>query len=121
MLYRYDDSKPIELLIESDEDTNDSLALKYLRKSACYNYVDAIYFMGQAFEKGFLGQPMDPWQAYQYYMKAAEMDHPEAMVDLSRTYFQGIPGRLAIQHDFAFKWCKRSADLGFDKAEYVLG
>lgn len=108
-------------MIAIEGDSNDSLALKYLKKSAHFGYVDAIYFMGQAFEKGIMGQSVDPWEAYQYYMKASEMNHPEAMLDLSRTYFQGIPGLLTCQKDFAFKWCKRAADLGYDQAEYTLG
>jgi TPR repeat protein len=97
------------------------MALKYLKKSADIGYPDAIYFMGQVSETGSLGQLCDSWQAYQYYMKAAEVDHAGAMLDLSRLYFHGISGLLASQKDLAFKWCKRSADLGFDQAEYVLG
>lgn len=97
------------------------MALKYLKKSAEIGYPDAIYFMGQVSETGMLGQLCDPWQAYQYYMKAAEVNHAGAMLDLSRLYFHGISGLLASQKDLAFKWCKRSADLGFDQAEYVLG
>ncbi|KAI9361293.1 hypothetical protein BD770DRAFT_317361 [Pilaira anomala] len=100
---------------------NYSLALKYLKKSAHHGYADAIYFMGQVSERGMLGQLCDSWQAYQNYMKAAEVNHAGAMLDLSRLYSQGIPGLLAAQKDIAFKWCKRSADLGFDQAEYVLG
>ncbi|GAA5805837.1 hypothetical protein HPULCUR_011363 [Helicostylum pulchrum] len=100
---------------------NYSLALKYLKKSAHHGYPDAIYFMGQVSEKGILGQLCDSWQAYQNYMKAAEVNHAGAMLDLSRIYSHGIPGLLAAQKDIAFKWCRRSADLGFDQAEYVLG
>ncbi|KAI7893513.1 uncharacterized protein EV154DRAFT_416719 [Mucor mucedo] len=100
---------------------NYSLALKYLKKSAERGYPDAIYFMGQVSETGMLGQLCDSWQAYQHYMKAAEVKHAGAMLDLSRIYSQGISGLLAAQKDMAFKWCKRSADLGFDQAEYVLG
>lgn len=100
---------------------NYSLALKYLKKSAHHGYPDAIYFMGQVSEKGILGQLCDSWQAYQNYMKAAEVNHAGAMLDLSRIYSHGIPGLLAAQKDMAFKWCRRSADLGFDQAEYVLG
>ncbi|KAI8642029.1 hypothetical protein BD408DRAFT_417227 [Parasitella parasitica] len=105
----------------AQETANNSLALEYLKKSAHHGYPDAIYFMGQVSEKGMLGQLHDAWQAYQHYMRAAEVDHAGAMLDLSRIYCQGISGLLAIQKDIAFKWCRRSADLGFDQAEYVLG
>ncbi|KAI8341548.1 hypothetical protein BD560DRAFT_493395 [Blakeslea trispora] len=106
---------------KSTEGDNHAFALKYLKKSAQYRYPDAMYFMGQIFENGKLGQLSDIWQAYQYYSRAAEFKHPGAMLDLSRLYCQGIPGLLAAQNDIAFKWCKHSADLGFDQAEYVLG
>lgn len=115
------DNKSIEAIIAVEGETNESVALKYLKKSAHFGNVDAIYFMGQAFEKGMLGQTVDLWQAYQYYMKAAEMNHPEAMFALSQTYFRGISGLLVPQKDFAFRWCKRSADIGLDEAEYMLG
>ncbi|KAI8967816.1 hypothetical protein BDF20DRAFT_788837, partial [Mycotypha africana] len=104
-----------------DSALNNKLALNYLRKSADFGYADAIYFMGQVYETGMLGQLCDVWQAFQFYTKAADVDHAGAMLDLSRIYCQGIPSLLAAQHELAFKWCKRSADLGFDQAEYVLG
>ena len=106
---------------DSPGKVNYSLALKYLKKSAHHGYADAIYFMGQVAETGMLGQLCDSWQAYQQYMKAADINHAGAMLDLSRIYSQGISGLLAAQNDMAFKWCKRAADLGFHQAEYVLG
>lgn len=121
MFYRYVDEASKTPIHNTKEKVNYSLALKYLKKSAHHGYPDAIYFMGQVSETGMLGQLQDSWQAYQHYMKAAEVNHAGAMLDLSRIYCQGISGLLAIQKDIAFKWCKRSADLGFDQAEYVLG
>ncbi|CAO0791304.1 unnamed protein product [Mucor circinelloides] len=120
-IQRYVDEASKTPIHNTKEKVNYSLALKYLKKSAHHGYPDAIYFMGQVSETGMLGQLQDSWQAYQHYMKAAEVNHAGAMLDLSRIYCQGISGLLAIQKDIAFKWCKRSADLGFDQAEYVLG
>ncbi|GAN00998.1 hypothetical protein MAM1_0004d00427 [Mucor ambiguus] len=120
-IQRYVDEASKTPIHNTKERVNYSLALKYLKKSAHHGYPDAIYFMGQVSETGMLGQLQDSWQAYQHYMKAAEVNHAGAMLDLSRIYSQGISGLLAIQKDMAFKWCKRSADLGFDQAEYVLG
>lgn len=77
--------------------------------------------MGQISEIGMLGQQSDAWTAYQHYLKAAEANHAGAMLDLSRMYLEGIPGLLASQKTIAFKWCKRSAELGYAQAEYVLG
>ncbi|KAI7908092.1 uncharacterized protein BX663DRAFT_426006 [Cokeromyces recurvatus] len=106
---------------EFDCIVNYPLALTYLKKSCQKGYPDALYFMGQILETGKLGQLSDSWQAYQYYVKAADADHVGAMLDLSRIYSQGIPGLLAAQKEIAFKWCSKAADLGFDQAEYVLG
>jgi TPR repeat protein len=100
---------------------NHGLALHYLKKSAHYGYPDALYFMGQVHEMGLLGQLQDSWQAYQYYIRASEVNHAGAMLDLAIIYTRGIPGFLSAQNDIAFKWCKKSADLGFDQAEYTLG
>ncbi|KAI8889828.1 HCP-like protein [Backusella circina FSU 941] len=100
---------------------NHGLALHYLKKSAHYGYPDALYFMGQVHEVGLLGQLQDSWQAYQYYVRASEVNHAGAMLDLAIIYTRGIPGFLSAQNDIAFKWCKKSADLGFDQAEYTLG
>ncbi|CEP18499.1 hypothetical protein [Parasitella parasitica] len=120
-IQRYVDEGVKTPICDTKEKANNSLALEYLKKSAYYGYPDAIYFMGQVSEKGMLGQLPDAWLAYQHYVRAADVDHAGAMLDLSRIYCQGISGLLAIQKDIAFKWCKRSADLGFDQAEYVLG
>lgn len=111
----------VSTAIEDDSKVNYSLALQYLKKSAHLGYPDAIYFMGQVSELGMLGQLCDSWQAYQHYVKAADVNHAGAMLDLSRIYSHGISGLLAAQKDIAFKWCKKSADLGFHQAEYVLG
>ncbi|CEI92652.1 hypothetical protein RMCBS344292_06906 [Rhizopus microsporus] len=106
---------------DSSITTNYSQALEYIKKSANYGYPDAVYLMGQISEIGMLGQQSDAWTAYQHYLKAAEANHTGAMLDLSRMYLEGIPGLLASQKTIAFKWCKRSAELGFAQAEYVLG
>ncbi|KAI8971060.1 hypothetical protein BDB01DRAFT_812595 [Pilobolus umbonatus] len=110
--------KPSDLL---EKTVNFKSAMECLHKSALYGYPDALYFLGHIFETGLLDQPIDIWKSYTYYTKAAEKNHAGAMLDLSRMYSEGLPGLIAPQKDMAFKWCKRSADYGFEQAEYVLG
>ncbi|KAI8391248.1 uncharacterized protein BYT42DRAFT_542836 [Radiomyces spectabilis] len=100
---------------------DDSLSLQYLRKAVNLGYIDAIYRMGHIYKQGALGQPCDPWQGFQYFVKAAEKDHEGAKLELSAMYMEGIRGYLAPQHDMAYKWCTSAADGGCLRAQYMLG
>ncbi|KAI9312001.1 hypothetical protein BX666DRAFT_1991829 [Dichotomocladium elegans] len=100
---------------------NDVLALRYLKQAVQAGLVDAVHRMGEVYTHGELGQPKDPWQGYQCFMKAADEYHPMAMLELAKLYARGIRGFLNAQPQCAFRWCQRAAERGLTEAEYTLG
>lgn len=113
--------RDIENIPASITDKDEMIAFRLLKKSAQCGYVEAIYRMGQVFTHGLLGQPQDPWQGYQHFVKAAEEKHKGAMLELAQVFERGIPDHLEAQPTQAFRWCKKAADTGYTEAEYVLG
>ncbi|KAI8092551.1 uncharacterized protein BX664DRAFT_260654 [Halteromyces radiatus] len=101
---------------------NVGMAMHYLVKSQQSGWIDAYYQLGIVYEQGALDQPCDLTKAFEYYTKAAEDGHAQAMLALSRFYSQGIPGLSIPPHpSLAFKWCQRAASYGLTQAEYTLG
>ncbi|KAI9302238.1 hypothetical protein BJ944DRAFT_185433 [Cunninghamella echinulata] len=101
---------------------NVSMAMYYLCKAQRSGFIEAYYQLGKVYEQGLLDQPRDVAKAFEHYNKAAEEDHDQAMLALSRFYYHGIPDIGLMPHyALAFKWCQRSAKKGLPQAEYVLG
>lgn len=98
------------------------MAMYYLCKSQRSGYIEAYYQLGKVYEQGLLDQPRDMIKAFDNYNKAAEEDHDQAMLAISRLYYHGVPELgLTPHYPLAFKWCQRSARKGLPQAEYVLG
>ncbi|KAI8146044.1 hypothetical protein BJV82DRAFT_576369 [Fennellomyces sp. T-0311] len=102
-------------------DKDDTRAFRYLKQAVQFNLAEAVCRMGQVYTYGLLKQPSDPWQGYQYFVKAAEEGYDLAMLELAKVYAKGIHGYLAQQPDTAFRWCQRAAERGLKDAEYTLG
>ncbi|KAI7877821.1 hypothetical protein K492DRAFT_238934 [Lichtheimia hyalospora FSU 10163] len=107
--------------VKTSAERNDVMAFRYLKQAVQAGLVGAVHRMGQVHTHGLLGQPQDPWQGYQCFVKAADDNHPKAMLDLANVYVQGIPSYLNPQPENAFRWCQRAADRGLKEAEYLLG
>ncbi|RIB23852.1 kinase-like domain-containing protein [Gigaspora rosea] len=65
--------------------------------------------LGYNYELGN-GVKKDEKKAFEYYMKAAELENSDAMNDVSLCYKQGIG--VVRNYQKSFEYCKRSADLG---------
>ncbi|ORY95365.1 hypothetical protein BCR43DRAFT_505882 [Syncephalastrum racemosum] len=109
----------IQCPISDTVDINE--AMRYLKKAARLNYMDALHRIGLVHKYGLLQQPHDPWQGYQCFVKAAEEGHAGAMLELAKVHAEGITGYLMPQPDTALRWCQRAAERGYSEAEYLLG
>lgn len=70
---------------------------------------------GLIYEKG-KGRPVDFAKAADYYLRAAEQGHIQAMVQLADVSLNGLHDK-----DKALSWYKKAADLGDRDALYQLG
>jgi len=52
---------------------------------------------------------------------AAQQNHPAACFALTAWYLVGSPGILPQSDTEAYLWAKKSAEMGFPKAEYACG
>ena len=96
-------------------------AVKYYKKASDLGMPTATFRLGNIYEGGHLGTEIDVWKAYKLYVKAAELNHEGAMLELSRLYKDGIPDYLGAHPDMAYKWCKKAAENGNEIAAYTMG
>lgn len=80
--------------------------------SAAQNGIGNLYLNGWGVAK-------DNAKAFEWFLKSAEMDHPESQYEVSYMYYKGI----GVNKDSAkaFYWAQRGAILGSAKAQYTLG
>ncbi len=64
-------------------------ALLILNKACKEGVAEAQFLMGNAFKIGEFGLAADPEKAFEWYEKAAEQKHPEAMLLVSESYEKG--------------------------------
>jgi TPR repeat protein len=83
-----------------------------------YVYAEAHYAIAKLYWLG-QGTPRDYYRAYDWLLKAAELNHAGAMGKLGYLYTDGI----AVQQDFsqAFEWYSKAAKLGDVDALYNIG
>ncbi|TFY79882.1 hypothetical protein EWM64_g4129 [Hericium alpestre] len=100
----------------------DPLKAKELYTRAAYlGYTQSQYKLGQCYEYGALGSPVDPRRSIAWYTKAAEKGNSEAELALSGWYLTGSEGVLKQSDSEAYLWARRAANKGLSKAEYAVG
>jgi TPR repeat protein len=94
-------------------------ALLLARQSASMNSAFGQLMMGYLFEAGLAGEPSDDVKAFNWYMLAAEQNHPEALNTVGKCYFNGDGVQLDKRK--AFEYFQRSANLKYSDALVNLG
>ena len=92
----------------------------YIR-AAYLGYTESQYKLGQCYEYGALGCPVDLCRSIAWYTKAAEKGNSEAELALSGWYLTGSEGVLKQSDSEAYLWARRAANKGLSKAEYAVG
>ncbi|KAF4429602.1 hypothetical protein F53441_14002 [Fusarium austroafricanum] len=100
---------------------DDNHAAELFTQAAELGHPEANYRLGDAYEHGLLNCPRDPALSVHFYTGAAERGHAGAMMGLCAWYMVGAPPILEKDEEEAYEWARRSADLGFVKAQYAVG
>ncbi|KAK5624672.1 hypothetical protein RRF57_000388 [Xylaria bambusicola] len=100
---------------------DESYAAELFTQAAELGHPEAGYRMGDAYEHGKLGCPLDPALSVHFYTGAAERGHAAAMMGLCAWYLVGAEPILEKDEEEAYEWARRSAELGFVKAQYTVG
>ncbi|KAH9955594.1 hypothetical protein BC827DRAFT_1141133 [Russula dissimulans] len=96
-------------------------AKEYFSRAAYLGYTQSQHKLGQCYEFGALGCPVDPRRSIAWYTKAAEKGNSEAELALSGWYLTGSEGVLKQSDSEAYLWARRAANKGLAKAEYAVG
>lgn len=100
---------------------DESYAAELFTQAADLGHPEANYRMGDAYEHGKLNCPRDPALSVHFYTGAAERGHAAAMMGLCAWYMVGAEPILEKDEEEAYEWARRSAELGYVKAEYAVG
>ncbi|GJN72934.1 chitin synthase activator [Purpureocillium lilacinum] len=98
-----------------------SYAAELFTQAADLGHPEANYRMGDAYEHGLLSCPRDPALSVHFYTGAAERGHAAAMMGLCAWYMVGAAPILEKDEEEAYEWARRSAELGYVKAQYAVG
>ncbi|KAJ2175772.1 hypothetical protein GGH18_000824 [Coemansia sp. RSA 530] len=90
-------------------------------KAGKLGYVPSQVRLGQAYEYGSLGCPVDSRRSIGWYTRAAEKNDADAELALSGWYLTGAEPHLPQNDVEAFLWARRAADRKLAKAEYAVG
>ncbi|KAI1143593.1 HCP-like protein [Hypoxylon sp. FL0543] len=100
---------------------DESYAAELFTQAAELGHAEASYRMGDAYEHGKLNCPRDPALSVHFYTGAAERGHAAAMMGLCAWYMVGAEPILEKDEEEAYEWARRSAELGYVKAQYAVG
>ncbi|KAK1488188.1 hypothetical protein CCUS01_14792 [Colletotrichum cuscutae] len=96
-------------------------AAELFTAAAELGHPEANFRMGEAYEHGKLSCPRDPALSVHFYTGAAERGHAGAMMGLCAWYMVGAEPILEKDEEEAYEWARRSAEMGFVKAQYAVG
>ncbi|KAK1757500.1 hypothetical protein QBC47DRAFT_296543 [Echria macrotheca] len=100
---------------------DESYAAELFTQAADLGHAEANYRMGDAYEHGRLNCPRDPALSVHFYTGAAERGHAAAMMGLCAWYMVGAEPILEKDEEEAYEWARKSAELGYVKAQYAVG
>jgi TPR repeat protein len=83
-------------------------------------YSDALFKLGQAYERGHDGLPKDSALAFESFLRSAEMGHARAQLRVGFYYDAGL-GLPSANATFAANWYRKAAEQGEPKAMFSLG
>ncbi|ROT40029.1 HCP-like protein [Sodiomyces alkalinus F11] len=100
---------------------DEAYSAELFTQAAELGHPEANFRMGEAYEHGKLGCPRDPALSVHFYTGAADKGHAGAMMGLCAWYMVGAPPILEKDEEEAYEWARRSAELGYVKAQYAVG
>ena len=95
--------------------------MQLLTRAADLNYKFSQFKLGQAYEQGALGLPVNARMSIAWYSKAAMQEEHQSELGLSGWYLTGFEGVLQQNDTEAYLWARKAAQAGLAKAEYAMG
>lgn len=98
-------------------------AFSLFRQAAELGYKFSQFRLGQAFEYGLLGCPVDPRLSIGWYTKAAAQEEHQSELALSGWYLTGVEGILGQSDTEAYLWARKAAcaEPPLPKALFAMG
>jgi TPR repeat protein len=96
-------------------------ATELLAQASELGYAPSAFKLGECYEYGKMGCPVDAALSIHYYNIAAQQGHREACFALTAWYLVGADGVLPQSDTEAYLWAKKAADQNLAKAQYALG
>ena len=102
---------------------NDQYALNLFKKAAELHYKYSQLKLGQCYEYGHFGCPIDARCSIAWYSRAAALGEHEAQLSLSGWYLTGSQGILEQSDAEAYLWARKAAvaEPALPKAMYAMG
>jgi len=91
---------------------DEAYAAQLFTQSADLGHVEANYRLGDSYEHGKLSCPKDPALSVHFYTRAAEREHPFAMMALCAWYMVGAEPVLEKDENEAYEWARKAAETG---------
>ncbi|KAF9698620.1 hypothetical protein EKO04_003834 [Ascochyta lentis] len=102
---------------------DESYSLQLFMQAADLGYKFSQFRLGQAYEYGLLGCPIDPRTSIGWYTKAAAQEEHQSELALSGWYLTGIEGVLQQSDTEAYLWARKAAcaEPPLPKALFAMG
>ncbi|KAL4772709.1 hypothetical protein BDW60DRAFT_35056 [Aspergillus nidulans var. acristatus] len=100
---------------------DEAYASQLLHQASELGYKFSQFRLGQAYEYGQLGCPVDARQSIMLYSAAAAQGEHQSELALSGWYLTGAEGILQQSDTEAYLWARKAAASGLAKAEYAMG
>lgn len=112
----YETAQPNDTIIRDEQ-----YAFQLFQQAADLGYKFSQYRLGNAYEFGHMGCPIDPRMSIVWYSKAAQQNEHQAELSLSGWYLTGSENVLGQSDTEAYLWAQKAAKAGLAKAEYAMG
>lgn len=102
---------------------DEAYALQLFVQAADLGYKFSQFRLGQAYEYGLLGCPIEPRKSIGWYTKAAAQEEHQSELALSGWYLTGIEGVLQQSDTEAYLWARKAAcaEPPLPKALFAMG
>lgn len=100
---------------------DEGYASQLFHQAAELGYKFSQFQLGNAYEYGLLGCPIDNRVSIIWYTRAAAQGEHQSELSLSGWYLTGSEGILQQNDTEAYLWARKAATSGLAKAEYAMG
>lgn len=100
---------------------DDKYAAQLFEKAARLGYKFSQFRLGEAFEHGLLGLPVDQRSSIAWYTKSAAQEEHQSELALSGWYLTGSPGVLEQSDTEAYLWARKAAQAELPKGMFAMG